>query len=465
MKGIGSRVVVDVRPAIPRVSALAQPRGILDQLAPSIALLASLAALALGCVCLGSNWYDNYTAPVLVVLCVALQLLVAEIFQREQRWELKLLLLACLSFVGMLVLQPLPEYITGWQVHVVLHHSLLSAAILLGVGLPATCTSIYHVLGRTPSADDIAHYPLVLLPVATVVALYIFLIVHLLAKGLPNLRWQFISAPYQQIRVQVKMILDDWPSWVTQSVQSLGLRNQLLGTGLLMLLTLGISVVPGVGAGVFLSEYAEGRLGSLARFAITALRGISLMILALAATQLVAATYATPLAAIFVGHYFDSHAWRMMGGSYMTAALLISLLVIPLIARATEEGCRSLPPELREGSLALGASEETTLRRVIVPWALPNIVTSLLLGSAEAAGSVAVMMFIAGSGDYGVGPFMQVTTLAYTIYNVQMVDGVFRSAMAPFQFTAAVLLLAITMGLGVLALVAKHWLARLHRGR
>ena len=116
------------------------------------------------------------------------------------------------------------------------------------------------------------------------------------------------------------------------------------------------------------------------------------------AFSLASATTGTWLSPFIHGTYFDGYLQETSpGGSFFTASLILSLLVIPVIARATEEGCRSLPLDLREGSLALGASEETTLWRVVLPWSLPNIVTAVLLGSAEAAGSVAVLMFIAPS--------------------------------------------------------------------
>jgi len=71
-----------------------------------------------------------------------------------------------------------------------------------------------------------------------------------------------------------------------------------------------------------------------------------------------------------------------------------SLLVIPIIARATEEGIRSVPLNLKEGSTALGASRQHTLFHILLPWSYPNIVTGLILGCAEAAGSLATIWFI-----------------------------------------------------------------------
>jgi phosphate transport system permease protein len=178
------------------------------------------------------------------------------------------------------------------------------------------------------------------------------------------------------------------------------------------------------------------------------------------------ATYRTPLAPIFNGYYFDALGDMRIsqGGSFITASLVLAFLVIPVIARTTEEGCRSLPPDLKEGSLALGASESYTLRRVVLPWALPNIVTGLILSCAEAAGSVTVIMLIAGRGQYGAGPAQQTTSLAHFIYDSQFGNLGFQRIMKPYQASAAVLLLLLTMGLGMAALLVKRWLVRRYRG-
>jgi phosphate transport system permease protein len=278
--------------------------------------------------------------------------------------------------------------------------------------------------------------------------------------------WQFITQPYFNYLWPVKTIIaGDWPKWTVETRLQVGMLNHLLGTGLLMLLTTLISLPFGVGAGVYLSEYGDNGWGRISRFAITSLRAISTLILALTAYSIVTYTKNSPLAWIIHGTFFDGYSEVVSGGgSYLTASFILSLLVIPILTRATEEGCRSLPPELREGSIALGASDFTTLTRVVLPWALPNVVTAILLGCAEAAGSVTLIMFIGGRGDYGVGVFRQVTSLAYLIFDIYYGGKQFQGLMGPFQYTAGVILLLITMGLGILAIYAKRWLAKRFRG-
>jgi phosphate transport system permease protein len=202
------------------------------------------------------------------------------------------------------------------------------------------------------------------------------------------------------------------------------------------------------------------------RFATTSLRAISLLILAFFAISLANLGKNTFLAPLFSGTYTKlGEELLSEGGSFLLAGLVISLVIIPVIARATEEGCRSTPTELREGSLALGATEDLTLRRIILPWALPNIVTAWLLGCAETAGAVAVLLYIAGTGEFGVGLNRQVTSLAYYIFNSYFFTDLARGGlMRPYVYMAAMLLMMITLGLGVAALLSKRWFVRRYRG-
>ncbi len=437
-----------------------------DRAFPALVLLLGLGAVVLACSLIGHDPLDAYSMPLLAGLGSALFLLFLDTYRRRQVWEPKILLMGALAFAFAAALNAIPEFTTGDQVHAIIYHSIFSMVFLLVLAAPVAGAALYELLGATPRAEDIAHYPLVLLPIALVAAVYASLIGQLVFKGLPHLSWAFITTPFIYHIWPVHVIINGWPFWRTEQIFEVGMLNHLEGTGLLMLLTTAFSLPVGVGAGVFLNEFGDGWFGHVARFSVTVLRAISLLILGLFAASLARGFLNTPFGDILAGTYFNGHDTRQsLGGSYITASLALSLLVIPLIARCTEEGCRSLPPELREGSDALGASEGTTLRRVVLPWALPNIVTGVLLGCAEVAGSLEVIMFIAGHGDYGVGPLRQVTSLAYLVFDTYATqDQTFQVSMRSFQYTVGLLLLAITLTLGLLALGARHWLRRRYRG-
>jgi phosphate transport system permease protein len=428
--------------------------------------LLALGSVILGCSLIGHDPLDAYSVPLLVALGATLFLLFLDAYRRRGVWEPKILLLGVLAFALAAALNAIPEFTTGDHVSAIVYHSFFSMVFLLVLAVPVAGAGLYELLGATPRAEDVAHYPLVLLPIVLVAAVYASLIGQLVILGLPHLTWDFISTPFIYHLWPVHVTINGWPFWQLKQIYQVGMLYHLEGTGLLMLLTTVFSLPVGVGAGVFLSEFSDGWLGQVARFSVTILRAISLLILGLFASTLARGFLNTPLGDILAGTYFNGHdTLQSLGGSYITASLALSLLVIPLIARCTEEGCRSLPPELREGSHALGADEGTTLRRLVLPWALPNIVTGVLLGCAEAAGSLEVILFIAGHGDYGVGLTRQVTSLAYLVFDAfASQDLIFQGSMSYFQYTAGLLLLAITLTLGLLALGARHWLRRRYRG-
>jgi len=437
-----------------------------EKVFPALTLLVSMAALLASLIMLVHNAIEPYTAPLLVIVSVVLMFLFVDVYRQHNKWDIKIILLALVAFIAIVILQFLPENITGWQINAIFHRSFFASLALVVTGLPGTSISLYYLWGATPQAEDISHYPLVLLPVLFAMAIYFGLIAELLIKGLSNLNWTILSKAYFDYNWPLKItVANDWPYWSTEHRMQAGLLNHLQGTLLLMLLTSLIALPIGAGAGIFLSEYASGVFEGIARFTITSLRAISTFILGLTALSLAQSMDNSPLIGIFRGTYFNGwDTFKSTGGSYLVASLVLAVLVVPIIVRSTEEGCRSLPPELREGSLALGASEQTTLFRITLPWAFPNIITALLLGCAEAGGSVAVLMFIAGRGAYGVGVTSQVTSLAYLIFDIWFGEKPFQGAMGPYQFTAGVLLLIITMGLGITALLLKRWLVKRHRG-
>jgi ABC-type phosphate transport system permease subunit len=111
--------------------------------------------------------------------------------------------------------------------------------------------------------------------------------------------------------------------------------------------------------------------------------------------------------------------------------------------------------------LALGATEGHGFLRILLPWSLPNIITGLLLGSAEAAGSVAVLLFISGIGEFGVGPLRDVTSLSFLIYYADRGgDNSFNDVMGQYRFTAALMLIIITFSFSIAALAIKRMFAR-----
>jgi ABC-type phosphate transport system permease subunit len=431
---------------------------------PLLALLAGLCGLVLGCLSLVVNTPALPAALCLAAIALTLMGLLYEARNRHGVSEARFLLLAAFALASAVLIMALPEYLYGFELNGIIHRSLISSLMLIAVSLPATGHALFYCLGATPSALDYAKYPLVLLPVVLALAAYGLLISRLLALGIPQLDWHVITSPFQWQHWKEMVYQDGWPSWLDRSLEQPGMLNHILGTLLLMVMTTAVSLPVGLGVGLFMNEYSIGLASSVVRFVTMSLRAISVIIIGLTALSLAQGAIGTAWAPFLAGYYYNNNGALTYGnGSFLLASLLLSLLVIPIIARATEEGCGSLPLEQREGSLALGASQTYTLRRIILPWAMPNIITGLLLGCAEAAGSVAVLMLIAGSGDYGVAPLREVTSLSFFIFETHFGALHFANLTRDYQFGAALLLLLITLGLSVAALILKRALSRRYR--
>jgi ABC-type phosphate transport system permease subunit len=425
--------------------------------APYLLLAAGAAATAMGVASLGLTSLEALSLPLFGLLGLSLAALVAHIRLDQERWDRGAILLLSGVIAGATVWSLTPEYIYGHEINGIVHRSLLTSIIMLALGLPALSQSLYLVLGATPTAQDRARYPYLLLPIAGALTLYAAILARLITDGAPGLGLDLITREYS-----VTLGTGGF-------VMVAGLRNQVLGTFLLIAMTAGLALPIGVGAGVYMAEY-PGRLSVLIRFSTLLLRAISVFILGVTAFTLADWSSAYPVgdlrSDLLRGYYTDDQGFKIAGhGSYVTAAIVLSLLVIPVIARTTEEGFRSVPREVREGSLALGATEGHGFLRILLPWATPNIITGLLLGCAEAAGSVAVLLFIAGSGEFGVGPFREVTTLAFSVYYADRgVDRKFTEAMGSYETTAALLLIMLTFALSIGALLLKQRFSKRYRG-
>lgn len=440
--------------------------GALAVIVPALSLVTALSALLFMGLLLVDKSYDAYSLHMLGWLCGALLLLFLDVYRQHRRWDWRVALIGVLAIGSLLARLALPEYFSALQLNAAIHRSVVSMITLAVSALPGLSVSLYYLLGANPEAEDVSRYPLILTPIVLTLALYLVLMAQLFASGLTDVNWRVLTESYANHALTARtLIAGDWPTWETVRVLRIGILNHIAGTGLLMLLTTLISLPVGAGAGVFLSEYGKNTFGKVARFCVTSLRAISVFVLSLAAFSLAHIADGTPLENLFHGARFDGWAYQPTpGGSYLVASIVLSMLVIPVIARATEEGIRSLPQELREGSLALGASEDHTLLRIILPWSLPNIITGVLLGCIEAAGSVAVLLLIAGRGEFGVGIFKQVTSLAFLILDTYYGDPMFLEYMKGAQHFAGVLLLFITLSLGLITMFSRRWLTRRFRG-
>lgn len=208
---------------------------------------------------------------------------------------------------------------------------------------------------------DIFLYGLVYLCAGLSVALLVVLLAYVLIKGIGQVNWQFLTTVTSVLKGTV------------------GIAGNLLNTLIIVLITMLIATPLGVGAAVYLNEYARpGRLVSSIEFATETLSGIPSIIFGL-------------FGSMFFGEALG------LGYSLLTGSLTLILMVLPLITRNTQEALKTVPASYRSGALGLGAGKWYMIRTVLLPSAAPGILTGAILAIGRIVGESAALLFTAGS--------------------------------------------------------------------
>jgi phosphate transport system permease protein len=209
-----------------------------------------------------------------------------------------------------------------------------------------------------------------------------------------------------------------------------GVGNAIVGTFFMVGLASLMALPVGVGAGVYLAEKGNGPLGKVIRFTAEVLAGVPSIVIGIVAYGLIVS--------------------QMKRFSALAGGVALALIMIPSLARSTEDFIRLVPTALREASLALGVPGWKTSLRVIIPTALGGIVTAVLLAVARAAGETAPLLFTALNNQYwNTDPSQPTASLTVQIYNY---------AISPYEdwhskaWTAALVLLMLV---GLLNLAAR----------
>ena len=187
-----------------------------------------------------------------------------------------------------------------------------------------------------------------------------FVTFYLLAKGFSYLSWDIFT------EVPIPPGMDGAPG---------GLKNALVGTGILIALASIIGIPLGVLAGIYLSEYsARSWLGTPARFIADVLTGVPSIVVGILGYELLVVP---------------------MGHLTVMPARALAFIMIPIVARTTEEMLRLVPNSYRDASIALGATKARTILHVVLPAASGSIITGVMLAIARVAGETAPLLFTA----------------------------------------------------------------------
>lgn len=211
----------------------------------------------------------------------------------------------------------------------------------------------------------------------------VLIVIYIILKGVPSLSWEFlVSNP-------------------TDGMRAGGIFPAIVGSVLLTIGTIAVSVPFGILTGIFLVEYSKDNIiRRVINLTIVNLAGIPSIIYGL---------FGMSLFVIFL----------QFGSSILSGALTLGIMCLPVIITATREALLAIPKDLREASLALGATKWETTWKIILPTALPGILTGIILSISRAAGETAPIMFTVAAFYLPFLPMSvwdQVMALPYHLY-------------------------------------------------
>ena len=264
---------------------------------------------------------------------------------------------------------------------------------------------------------------LVLLGAGLTIALLVALIGYILVRGLPHVTWQLLSTS---------------PSMMKGTI---GILPNILNTLYLILFTLLISLPLGVGAAVYLTEYAKNRrFAEMVEFATETLAGIPSILYGL------------------VGMLFFC---QMLGfkTSLLSGGCTLVVMILPTIIRTTQESLKPVPQSYREGALGLGASKWHMIRTIVLPSSLDGIVTGCILSVGRIVGESAALLFTAGVGTVVASNIFAAFTRSGGSLSVALYMYVSERGEFDVGFAIAAILMVLVLGVNGAAKLAKNKLS------
>ena len=220
------------------------------------------------------------------------------------------------------------------------------------------------IYGKHVRTSDIILKGLIYLCAGFSIALLIGIMGYVFVRGIPNVTWQFLTTV------------------TSTTAKTYGILGNIVNTLYIIVITLLIATPLGVGAAIYLNEYAKpGRIVRAIEFTTETLSGIPSIIFGL-------------FGMVFFG--------TTLGFDYsiLTGAFTLTLMILPLITRTTQEALKTVPDSYRSGALGIGATKWYMIRTILLPSAMPGILTGIILAIGRIVGESAALLFTSGSGYY-----------------------------------------------------------------
>ncbi|MGH6762987.1 MAG: phosphate ABC transporter permease subunit PstC [Phyllobacterium sp.] len=226
-----------------------------------------------------------------------------------------------------------------------------------------------------------------------------------------------------------------------------GLIPLLAGTLYIAFVAMLFAVPVGLLSAIYMSEYASPRLRSVVKPLLELLAGIPTIVYGIFALVTVGPFLRDISAAISGGAPF------ILAQSVLTAGLVMGIMLIPFVSSLSDDIITAVPRTLRDGSLGLGATRSETIKRVVLPAALPGIVGALLLTASRAVGETMIVVLAAGvAANLTVNPFEAMTTITVKIVSQLTGDLEFNSPQTLVAFALGITLFFITLAMNIFAL-------------
>lgn len=196
-----------------------------------------------------------------------------------------------------------------------------------------------------------------------------------------------------------------------------GMRHALIGTGVLLLMASAVGIPLGILAGIFLAEYAaESRLAAPIRFIADVLTGVPSIVVGILGYELLVVPFASGQV-LGIPVPFVKGAFGITSSNAFAGALALAFIMIPIVARTTEEMLRLVPQSYREASVALGATKAHTILGVVLPAAVGPTITGVMLAIARVGGETAPLLFTAAGASAFYGTRTVFPSLTLQIYS------------------------------------------------
>ncbi len=254
-------------------------------------------------------------------------------------------------------------------------------------------------------------------------------LVYIFMNGIGAIGWDFLTLPPRD------------------SMTKGGIMPAILGTFYLTAGAIIIALPLGVVSAIYLSEYAkQGPVIRLIRIGVNCLAGVPSVVFGL---------FGLGLFVVFL----------QFGSCILSGALTLGFLILPTIIGASEEALKGVPQTFREASLGLGVSKWQTILRIVLPNALPGILTGSILGIGRAAGETAPIMFTAAAFFTAKLPtsiFDEVMALPYHVY-VLATAGTHIEETRPIQYGTILVLVALVLGIDLIAIIMRSYIRKKKR--